>query len=146
MSETDLSKRRLRMWLRILGLTRRAESDLRDFLRRDHDTTLPRFDVMAALWRHPDPMTMTELSRWLLVSNGNVTAVVDRLEADGLVTRQPNEADRRTVRVTLTPDGLDRFGDMARAHEAEISRILGALDHDDLTVMRDLLRKLEPEK
>lgn len=146
MSETDLSKRRLRMWLRILGLTRRAESDLRDFLRRDHDTTLPRFDVMAALWRHPDPMTMTELSRWLLVSNGNVTAVVDRLEADGLVTRQPNEADRRTVRVTLTQDGQDRFGDMARAHEAEISRILGALDHDDLTVMRDLLRKLEPEK
>ena len=67
----------------------RAKSDLREFLRLRHDTTLPRFDVMAALWRRRDGVTMSELSRMLLVSNGNATAVVDRLEKDGLVRRTP---------------------------------------------------------
>ena len=101
-----LSKRRLKMWIRLLGVTRMAESDLREFLRLQHQTTLPRFDVMAALFRRRDGVTMSELSRMLLVSNGNATAVVDRLEADGLVRRTPSESDRRTVFVALTPEGV----------------------------------------
>ena len=139
-----LSKRRLRLWIRLLGVTRRAEGELRDFLRRDHATTLPRFDVMAALRRQEQPMTMTEISRWLLVSNGNVTAVVDRLEAEGLAVRLPCDADRRAVRVALTDAGRARFDAMARAHEQEISRIFAPLDEADLAEMRRILRKLEP--
>ena len=84
-----LSKRRLKIWIRLLGVTRAAESHLRGFLRVKHDTTLPRFDVMAALYRRREGMTMGELSRVLLVSNGNSTTVVDRLEQDGLVKRTP---------------------------------------------------------
>ena len=84
-----LSKRRLKMWIRLLGVTRAAQSQLREFLRVQHDTTLPRFDVMAALYRRRDGVTMTELSRMLLVSNGNATTVVDRLENDGLVLLSP---------------------------------------------------------
>jgi DNA-binding MarR family transcriptional regulator len=99
------SKRRLKMWIRLLGVTRSAENALREYLRVNHDTTLPRFDVMAALWRRRDGVTMSELSRMLLVSNGNATTVVDRLEADGLVARRPSEADRRTVHVALTAEG-----------------------------------------
>lgn len=87
-----LSKRRLKTWIRLLRLTRSVESDLRDFLRTEHDTTLPRFDVMAALYRRREDVTMSELSRMLLVSNGNATAVVDRLEKDGLATRTPAPA------------------------------------------------------
>ena len=75
---SDLSKRRLKMWIRLLGVTRVAESHLREFLRVGHKTTLPRFDVMAALYRKRDGVTMSELSRMLLVSNGNATAVVAR--------------------------------------------------------------------
>ena len=101
-----LSKRRLKMWIRLLGVTRVAESDLREFLRVQHQTTLPRFDVMAALYRRRDGVTMSELSRMLLVSNGNATTVVDRLEKDGLVRRTPSETDRRTVFVALTAEGL----------------------------------------
>ena len=74
-----LSKRRLKIWIRLLGVTRAAESHLRGFLRVKHETTLPRFDVMAALYRRREGMTMGELSRVLLVSNGNSTTVVDRL-------------------------------------------------------------------
>ena len=93
----SLSKRRLKMWIRLLGVTRAAESHLRQFLRTKHNTTLPRFDVMAALFRRRDGVTMSELSRMLLVSNGNATAVVDRLERDGLARRTTSRTDRRTI-------------------------------------------------
>lgn len=137
----DLSKRRLKLWIRLLGVTRATENRLRDYLRREHDTTLPRFDVMAALWRHREGMTMSELSRMLLVSNGNATAVVDRLEKDGLVQRETEDGDRRRVRVRLTPRGLDVFEDMAAGHEAEVDEIFAELTEDDLDVMRDILSR-----
>lgn len=137
----SLSKRRLRLWIRLLGVTRRTEAALRDQLRA-HGTTLPRFDVMAALWRRQDGITMTELSRMLLVSNGNATAVVDRLEEEGLVRRTPSDSDRRTVMVALTPEGLARFETLAADHEAEIDRLFGALGPEDIDTLADLLKRL----
>ena len=138
---TDLSKRRLKTWIRLLGVTRGAENHLRDYLRRAHATTLPRFDVMAALWRKRDGVTMSELSRLLLVSNGNATAVVDRLEADGMVRREAEDGDRRRIRVRLTAEGLETFEIMAMGHEAEVDAILGRLSEPDLEALRDILSR-----
>ncbi|AZY92314.1 MULTISPECIES: MarR family winged helix-turn-helix transcriptional regulator [Paracoccus] len=138
---TDLSKRRLKIWIRLLGVTRGAENHLRDYLRRAHGTTLPRFDVMAALWRRREGVTMSELSRLLLVSNGNATAVVDRLEADGMVRREAEDGDRRRIRVRLTPEGLEAFEIMALGHEAEVDAILGRLSETDLEALRDILSR-----
>lgn len=138
---SDLSKRRLKTWIRLLGVTRGAENQLRDYLRRAHGTTLPRFDVMAALWRRRDGVTMSELSRLLLVSNGNATAVVDRLEADGMVRREAEDGDRRRIRVRLTPGGLEAFEIMALGHEAEVDAILGRLSEPDLEALRDILSR-----
>src|SRR4029078_11918724 len=98
-----------------------AEGHLREFLRVNHKTTLPRFDVMAALYRRRGSVTMSELSRLLLVSNGNATAVVDRLEQDGLVKRSASDSDRRTVYVALTKEGLRQFETLAAAHEREVN-------------------------
>ncbi len=137
-----LSKRRLKMWIRLLGVTRRAESHLREFLRVDHATTLPRFDVLAALYRHRDGVTMSELSRVLLVSNGNATTVVDRLENDGLVRRTPSEADRRTIFVALTPDGLARFEILAAEHERELGAVFGGLSEPDLDQLTEILKRM----
>jgi DNA-binding MarR family transcriptional regulator len=103
-----LSKRRLKTWIRLLRATRVIESELRDYVRVEHASTLPRFDVLAALYRSGAPVTMGELSRRLLVSNGNATAVVDRLVNDGLVCRLTPERDRRVVRVELTEVGRQR--------------------------------------
>jgi DNA-binding MarR family transcriptional regulator len=139
----SLAKRRLRAWVRLLGVTRRTETALREVLRA-HGTTLPRFDVMAALHRRPAGVTMSELSRMLLVSNGNATAVVDRLEADGLVRRTPSETDRRTVHVALTPEGLILFETLAACHEAEVDRLLGALTAADLDALLPLLKRMGP--
>ena len=137
-----LSKRRLKMWIRLLGVTRAAESHLREFLRVQHDTTLPRFDVLAALYRRREGVTMSELSRMLLVSNGNATTVVDRLENDGLVRRTPSETDRRTVFVALTPEGLRQFEVLATQHEAEVSRLFANLSEADLDVLTDILKRM----
>ncbi len=139
---SDLSKRRLKTWIRILGVTRTAESHLRDYLRVTHGTTLPRFDVMAALYRRRDGVTMSELSRMLLVSNGNATAVVDRLETDGLVRRTPSEADRRTVFVGLTPEGLRSFEGLATGHEAEVDALFSGLGEADLDQMTEILKRM----
>jgi DNA-binding MarR family transcriptional regulator len=137
-----LSKRRLKMWIRLLGVTRGAESHLREFLRLDHDTTLPRFDVLAALYRRRDGVTMSELSRMLLVSNGNATTVVDRLESDGHVRRTPSETDRRTVFVALTPPGVTLFERLAEEHEREISRLFGGLSEADLDRLTEILKRM----
>ena len=137
-----MSKRRLKMWIRMLGVTRSSESRLREFLRIKHKTTLPRFDVMAALYRRRDGVTMSELSRMLLVSNGNATAVVDRLEKDGLVARSASETDRRTVFVALSPIGLAQFEGLAKEHEAEVDSLFAGLSDADIETLTDILKRM----
>ncbi|MGA0541065.1 MarR family winged helix-turn-helix transcriptional regulator [Neotabrizicola sp. VNH66] len=138
---TEGSKRRLKLWIRLFALTRTAEGQVREYLRLTHATTLPRFDVMAALYRRRDGVTMSELSRLLLVSNGNATTVVDRLEADGLVARRPSDSDRRTVFVALTPEGVAQFEIMASGHEAEVARVFANLSDADVDTLTEILKR-----
>jgi DNA-binding MarR family transcriptional regulator len=119
-----LSKQRLRLWIRILRAARAIEAEVRDRLRVNFDVTLPQFDVMAALERKPDGMTMTELSRFLMVSNGNVTGIIDRLVTDKLVVRQAPANDRRAIIVRLTARGLKDFTAMAKAHQGWVDNLL----------------------
>lgn len=119
------SKERLRLWLRLLKLSRRVDAQLRDRLRTDFASTLPRFDVMAALSRHADGLKMSQLSGVLRVSNGNITGIVDRLALDGLAERVPVPGDRRAMMVRLTDAGRAEFTRQARAHEGWIDEILG---------------------
>ena len=140
-SISPLSKRRLKSWILLLGVTRAAENHLRAFLRVSHKTTLPRFDVMAALWRRREGLSMSELSRMLLFSNGNATAVVDRLEKDGLARRTQSAVDRRTIHVALTDEGLARFETLATEHEVQVDRIFANLTDSDLAVLTKILRR-----
>ena len=119
-----VSKARLRLWLRLLKLTGRVEGELRRRLRDEHGTTLPRFDVMAALSRHPEGLKMSELSDYLRVSNGNVTGIVDRLEAEGLAVRRAVPGDRRAQLARLTDAGRAAFETLAGHHEAWIDGLL----------------------
>jgi DNA-binding MarR family transcriptional regulator len=137
------SKARLRLWLRLLKVTHGLEAELRRRLRDDHGTTLPRFDVMAALSRYPDGLKMSELSSYLKVSNGNVTGIVDRLTEDGLALRVAVKGDRRAQVARLTPKGLQAFDDLAREHEAWVDEFLGALSPEDADLLRETLSKVE---
>lgn len=143
MRDTDLPLRRLRTWIRLLRLTRATENHLREYLRVNHDTTLPRFDVMAALHRTKGPLKMSELSRQLLVSNGNATAVVERLEKEGLARRFPGEGDRRVVLAELTDKGRAVFEAQAAEHRAEVDRLFSMLGHEELNALRDILHRVE---
>ena len=133
------SKARLRLWLRLLKLARHIESELRDNLRREFGSTLPRFDVMAALSRHPRGLKMSELSGVLKVSNGNVTGIIDWLVDNGLVVRVPVPGDRRASLVRLTEKGRAAFQTQARAHEEWVNDLLGGFEPGDAETLSALL-------
>ena len=119
-----VSKQRLRLWIRLLRTARAIEAELRERLRVEFATTLPQFEVMAALARKDTGMTMTELSRFLMVSNGNVTGIIDRLVGDKLVVRKAPAEDRRAFIVRLTPKGTAQFAQIAKAHEGWVDQLL----------------------
>ena len=123
-----LSKQRLRLWLRLLRAARAIEGELRERLRKEYAITMPQFDVMAALARKQAGMNMTELSRMLMVSNGNVTGIIDRLTAEKLVLRQAPANDRRSFIVRLTPKGATQFALVAKAHEGWVDELLADFD------------------
>jgi DNA-binding MarR family transcriptional regulator len=133
------SKARLRLWLRLLRITRGVESELREKLRRDHATTLPRFDVMAALSRHAEGLKMSELSGVLRVSNGNVTGIIDRLVEEGHVLRVAVEGDRRASVVQLTAKGAREFARQAAEHEAWIDAALSEIAPADAQRVTEIL-------
>ena len=140
------SKARLRLWLRFLKATRAIESELRDRLRAEFDTTLPRFDVMAALSRQPEGLKMSQLSGVLRVSNGNVTGIVDRLAEDGLLERVAVPGDRRASRVRLTEEGRTQFTAQAAAHEAWIAEMLADFDAGEAESLAHRLTALDPRR
>ena len=119
-----ISKQRLRLWIRLLRAARTIEAELRERLRKEFAVTLPQFDVMAALARKEGGMSMTELSRMLMVSNGNVTGIIDRLVTEKLVLRQAPASDRRSYIVRLTPKGASQFAVIAKAHESWVDELL----------------------
>jgi DNA-binding MarR family transcriptional regulator len=133
----------LRLWLRLLSCTVRIENQIRTRLRQEFDTTLPRFDLMAQLERQPEGLRMTELSKRLMVSGGNVTGITDQLEREGLVVRSLDPTDRRALTIRLTKAGLKRFRDMAARHEEWIIELLGGVSDKDKQTMYALLRKLK---
>jgi DNA-binding MarR family transcriptional regulator len=137
--ENGAGKEKLRLWIRMLRVQRTIEAELRERLARRFDTTLPRFDVMAALYRVPDGMLMSDLSRFLLVSNGNVTGIVDRLVSDGLVQRARRNGDRRTSVVRLTRAGHTFFRRMATVHQRWVDELLDGVSSRDARRLASML-------
>ena len=129
----------LRLWLRLLSCTTRVEDKIRQKLRESFDITLPRFDLMAQLERHPDGLSMGELSRRMMVTGGNITTIVDQLEKEKLVLRVVGVNDRRSFTVKLTQAGKDAFTNMAIAHEAWVADLFEGLSLSQQTELYTLL-------
>jgi len=133
----------LRLWLRLLTCSTLIERLVRSKLRTSFDMTLPRFDFLAQLDRARDGLTMGELSDRLMVSNGNVTGLADRLAQEGLIMREVDAADRRSQRVRLTPAGKVAFDAMTPAHEAWIDQAMAGLTRTELAQLHQLLGRLK---
>jgi DNA-binding MarR family transcriptional regulator len=140
-STTVDPRARLRLWLRLLASTTVMEKAVRRRLRGEFGVSLPRFDVMAALERAPEGLTMGELSRRLMVSNGNATVLVSGLEGEGMVRRTVSSEDRRSVTVALTDEGRAAFAGMASAHAGWVDDLLGGLGDDEVEQLSDLLHR-----
>jgi DNA-binding MarR family transcriptional regulator len=140
---SDGDHQALRLWLRLLACTGMIESEIRSRLRAQFGTTLPRFDLMAQLERHPAGLRMTELSRRMMVTSGNITGITDQLVDEGLVRREPDASDRRAFVVKLTPAGRRLFDRMAAAHEGWIVELFAGLGPADRQRTYALLAKLK---
>jgi DNA-binding MarR family transcriptional regulator len=133
----------LRVWVRMLSCVMQIEKQLRRNFADHFGTTLPRFDVMASLDRFPEGQSMSDLSRALLVSNGNVTAIVRELEAQGLVIYRVDPADRRSAIVALTAQGKHRFDQLAAAHHQWVRQFLAHFPLDKQRELFELLADLK---
>ena len=140
---TDDDHQALKLWLRLLSCTTRVEDQIRQRLRQDFGTTLPRFDLLAQLERHPDGLTMRELSKRLMVTGGNVTGITDQLEAEGLVLRETHPSDRRSFTVKLTPQGRRQFKRMAATHETWIVELFAGWTPAQKAQVYELLAQLK---
>jgi DNA-binding MarR family transcriptional regulator len=146
-AETKVSERpsdhknELRLWLRLFTCKMLVEGEIRRRLRDDFDMTLPRFDLMAQLDKAPTGMKLGELSQRLMVSNGNITGLVDRLVAQGLLGRQAAPNDRRAQLVRLTSEGRRLFRTMAVSHESWIAEIFADLAPNEIDTLMRLFGK-----
>ena len=136
-------KPELRVWLRLLTCSTMIEQHVRSGLRQSFETTLPRFDILAQLDRAEGDMTMGQLSSQLMVSNGNITGLVDRLVQEQIVSRKPAPGDRRTQLVRLTDHGRELFQKMVPEHEAWVADMMSGLDRDEMNELLNLLGRLK---
>ena len=133
----------VRLWLRLLTCTNLIEAEVRRRLRDEFSITLARFDLLAQLERATEGLTMGQLSRRLMVSNGNVTGLIGRLVGEGLVVRQAAAHDRRTQIVRLTAKGKRAFGEIVPVHKGWVGGMLGHLDDTETATLMDLLATLK---
>ena len=133
----------LRLWLQLLACSALIERHVRERLRDRFDITLPRFDMMAQLDREPKGLKMSELSRRLMVTGGNVTGLTDQLVAEGLVMRRGIPGDRRAYNIRLTPKGKRQFDAMAVEHEAWIVELLSEVPAATREAMHESLAQLK---
>lgn len=140
-STNDHNKESLRTWLRLLSCETVIEQQLRTLLRENFSVTLPQFDVLSELERAGDPLTMSQLSKELMVSNGNVTGVIDRLEKIDYVRRVRAEHDRRIQYIELTSKGRKDFDKMAGQHELWLADLLSDLSLTEMGKLQQLLLK-----
>ncbi len=132
----------LKVWLRLLACSTQIETEIRKRLRARFGITLARFDYLAQLHRHPQGLRMNMLSRYLMVTGGNVTGLTDELERDGLVTREDDPSDRRSFLLCLTDAGRQAFEAIAAAHEAWLAELCAGVDTALLEALYEHLGQL----
>lgn len=133
------------LWLRLLACHNQIETYLRHRFRDSFELTLPRFDLMAQLDRHPEGLRMREVSRLLMVTGGNVTGLTDRLVSEGLIVRKEDPSDRRAYFICLTPKGKAQFAEMAVAHKQWLVSLFSSFEEKEIRQLSDLLGNMKKQ-
>lgn len=138
----DQRTQELRFWLSILRVHNTIFPELNRSLRDNAGIGLAKFDVLAQLARHPDGISMSDLSTALKVTNGNVSGLVNRLIKDGLVSKEMSEKDRRSFSAQLTDKGRETFQVAMTYHEATLAELMADIGRDVLIEATEPLRNL----
>lgn len=125
-------------WLRLLRVTVKVERELGERL-RGWGLNLAQFDVLARVGA-AEGITQRELAESLLVTKGNVTQVLGRMEGRGWILRRP---EGRANRLYLTREGRRLFERVVPAHEALVEELFSALSPGDQRTLRDILVRLD---
>ncbi|MEM8841575.1 MAG: MarR family transcriptional regulator, partial [Pseudomonadota bacterium] len=117
----------LRLWFFALRVHKAVFEQLNHELKTHAHMSLTQFDALAQLEKHPDGVTMSELSTALRVTSGNVSGLVNRMARNGLVRRAVSPTDRRSFTVSMTSDGQRRFRDAVQIHDVKLNRLMSDL-------------------
>lgn len=123
----------LRLLLRLLSCSTIIENEIRSRLRSEFHITLPRFSLLAQLSSTRGGLNMGELSRRMLVTNGNITGIVDYLEKHGLIERIQQISDRRCSHICLTNKGRRCYREMADSYELWVEELFAPLSTSTCT-------------
>lgn len=108
---------------------------------QEYDLTVPQFGTLEALY-HLGPLSLGDLADKLLVTGGNVTYVMDRLESRGLVARYRSTDDRRVVEARLTPEGRQLVASVFPEHAGYVEHLCRHLTREEQNELRGLLKRL----
>lgn len=140
--EGDRRKVETRIWLQILSLESTIFAKLNGALGAEHGLSVAKFEFLAQVARYPDGVSLGQISANLKVTSGNVSGLVRRLQADGLITRKMSPEDRRSFIVRFTPEGEKLFEKANALHARTLSECFTALApaelEDALTALRVL--------
>lgn len=137
------SKNALRAWLQLLKCSKRMEQLTNGKFDTNYNSSLTRFDVLANLDLVPEHSVSTiQLAKMLIASKGNITRLLDRMEDDQLVSRKPNQNDRRVSDILLTLKGEVLFEQMADDHEIWVDDIFSILTNQETKQLINILNKL----
>lgn len=107
-----------------------------------YDLTLPLYGILLNLTTR-GPLSLSVLSDSIFRSNSTITALVDRLEAEGLVSRSPSEVDRRVIMAQLTEKGWEFFHEVRPEHREFLACMMGLLDEEELSMLTMILGKIK---
>lgn len=129
----DRQRRVLRFWLQLVRTSRRIETEIGARMQKSFGVRFVRFDVLSQLYRAPDrTLSIGDLGASLLAPSGNISSLLDRMEADEMVQRVPDPTDRRRYLIRMTKQGLDQFHHMAQANAEWVSNAFSNIDDDTL--------------
>lgn len=135
----------VKLWLRLLSCVNIIETELRQRMREQFGSTLPRFDMLAQLDRFPEGIRMGELSRLMLVTGGNITGLADSLEKEGMAMRVYDPHDRRSCRIKMTAAGQQQFDKMAAAHQRWLNALMAGLPLEEKEQLCTLLGRFKQQ-
>jgi DNA-binding MarR family transcriptional regulator len=137
---------RLSVWRSFLRTHSHLLRGLEQQLQVHGKIALGSYDVLVQLAEAPDSrLRMSELAEAVLLSRSGLTRLVDRLQKDGLVQREPDPEDARGMYTVLTAKGRDTLRDASRVHLAGVSElVLNRLSEPELRQLQALMTQLDP--